>query len=437
MADSRRLEPWLGARTWEVELLISGIAVFTMLRLPGQLAEWLIPLVYNFIPPLRWIPVLLLWYGISAALVLGVTFAVHLVLRTHWIALAGMYAAFPRGAGGSRRLRSGPLQRAVQARRGRSAAAAVARASRRASIAFAFGVMVAGMLLGLGVVMGLVFAAVAFLLPASTAEDGDIAILVTLILLMVWFGVRALTRWLDRRWGARLPRGSRRQRALAAVLGVYARLGGLRRFSTARILAAQLGPLRFRLFIAGLVVLALVGTMMSLNRWNLRGEGIGDFALFPDASAQSAPVHPWFYADSRATAFGMPMPYLETRVIEGPYVGLVVPWLAAWDDPALRATCAVAPQVLVRGKQEDADAAALLACLTELHPVHLDGELLADPQYELGIDRFGPRPALVAMIDARALAPGRHEIRVRAGAEPWDAESESQGAHEFRIPFWR
>ena len=63
-------------------------------------------------------------------------------------------------------------------------------------------------------------------------------------------------------------------------------------------------------------------------------------------------------------------------------------------------------------KDDAARADALMRCLGELYAVTLDGKPLANLRYDAGSDPHTNRPALVAMIDVRALAPGRHELRV-------------------------
>src|SRR5690606_8049809 len=76
--------------TWEVELLISGVAVFAMLQLPG----WLDANYFALRPRLAevWLQPLspLHMYLKGAAVILAVTFVLHLICRAHWIALVGM-----------------------------------------------------------------------------------------------------------------------------------------------------------------------------------------------------------------------------------------------------------------------------------------------------------------------------------------------------------
>ena len=130
--------------TWEVELLISGVAVFAMLQLPGWLDDrffalrprfgqgWELPLFLTYV------------YLKSAAVILSITFALHLLLRAQWIAQVGMHSVFPAGIQWDR-MRIGPVQREVEQTRYGNADIAIDRADNRATIVFAYGVMLATM----------------------------------------------------------------------------------------------------------------------------------------------------------------------------------------------------------------------------------------------------------------------------------------------------
>ena len=104
---------------------------------------------------------------------------------------------------------------------------------------------------------------------------------------------------------------------------------------------------------------------------------------------------------------------------------MVVPFLPGRDDVAMRAACPGA----------GADDSAALACLQRLHALALDGKPLQGQRYDAGNDPRTDRPALVAMIDVRALPPGRHELRVaRTDAS---ASERDAGETDYVIPFWR
>ena len=107
-------------------------------------------------------------------------------------------------------------------------------------------------------------------------------------------------------------------------------------------------------------------------------------------------------------------------VASSAYLKLVVPYRPGVDDDA--AACARG-----HGAQR---AAALLDCLQQRHAVQLDGASLPALRYDIGSDPRTDRPALVAMIDVRALPPGRHVLRIaRPASDPAAAHAE--------IAFWR
>ena len=90
--DSPRGLPAKTTPTWEVELLISGVAVFAMLQLPGLLDDWLLALEPRVGGDWRMVLILAYIYAKSAVVVLAATFVLHLLLRAIWIALVGLHS---------------------------------------------------------------------------------------------------------------------------------------------------------------------------------------------------------------------------------------------------------------------------------------------------------------------------------------------------------
>jgi hypothetical protein len=156
---------------------------------------------------------------------------------------------------------------------------------------------------------------------------------------------------------------------------------------------------------------------------------LGNYALVPAFSDGSRTLDSMHYADQRNPARDPAVPFIASLDATGPYLRLVVPYQPRRDASALRDACPLAASTA-----DDARAAAALDCLQHLHAVLLDGRPLPALQYELGDDARTDRPALVAMIDVRALAKGRHELWIARGAP-------AAGTHEavapWRIPFWR
>jgi hypothetical protein len=139
------------------------------------------------------------------------------------------------------------------------------------------------------------------------------------------------------------------------------------------------------------------------------------------------------YDDQRDPARDAVAPFVQSAVVTGPFLRLVVPYQPRRDAPALQRDCAAARDGSAQASP------ALLQCLQRLHPVQLDGKPLPDLRYEVGSDARTDRPALVAMIDVRELARGRHELRL--SQPPQEGDHDADAAKEtgtvVRIAFWR
>jgi hypothetical protein len=415
--------------TWEVELLISGVAVFAMLQLPGWLDDRYFSLAPRFGEDWRQPLMLVYVYLKSAALILAGTFSLHLLLRAQWIALVGMYSVFPGGIRWER-LRMGPVQREVEAERYLGRDATVERADNRATIVFSIGVTLASTLLSITVAISCIFALVlgGSALAGARIDLGAVFGYFTLAVFAPLFAAMTL----DRRLGDRLREDGLARRALSSVLRFYSRTGIMQRGSnpTFSLLSSHGGEGRATLVMLGVFLVAGATIVVSVYSGE-NPRNVGSYSLFPAFSDASRTVDAAHYDDQRDPARGGSAPFIGSAIASQPYVRLVVPYQPASDAPAVRRGCAEA--MPLRG---DARANALLACLERIHAVALDGKPLAPLRYELGSDARTDRPALVAMIDVRSLAPGRHELQVaRNGTSKKTGKDEA--ARPWRIPFWR
>lgn len=416
------------ARTWEVELLISGVAVFAMLQLPG----WLDDRVFELEPRLAddWRSVLLLsyFYAKSAAVVLAVTFAMHLLLRAQWIALVGMHSVYPRGVL-LERLRMGPIQRAIEEARPESTEDAIERADNRASVVFAIGVSVAFILASV-----CVFFCGSFLLVTGLSQALDwrlntfmMMMLVFAVVMVPFLGAVAI----DQGFAGRLRPGGPLHRATHAVLSFYTRIGmGRRSNRIVALLTSNGGERRMLALVFGAMIAAIVGVLVAFAAMRASGV-VGSYRLFPDI--QALRIDPAHYDDQRNPARDEALPFVQSNVVTGPYLELVVPYRPNRAGAAMRQTC-----TQMKGLTGGGRAMARLACLQALHAVTLDGEPVTDLHYEVASDPRTDRPALLAMIDVRSLAKGRHELHVARpprGSRAPDPENPDPGFD--RIVFWR
>ena len=415
--------------TWEVELLISGVAVFAMLQLPGWLDDRIFALLPRFDSEWAGMLVLLYAYLKSAALILAITFILHLTLRAHWIALVGMHSVFPEGVHWER-LRLGPIRRSFAQTRLSPASTLIERADNRATVVFALGVMLGSLLLAITLVAGLLFGAFAALQWATDIRPD------ALPLLGIAVGVFLLpflaAHLLDRRFGASLGATSWQRRAVTRVYEAYARVGVGRNAYLWTLVSSRVGEVRLLLLVYSIVLPVAACAVLNLIMLNYPG-WLGNYAAFPYFATGSHSVNAANYDDQRNAARGKAVPFIQSAIVTDPYLRLVVPYQPERDNYALQRSCAPMLALI----DEQARDEGTLACLTRLHAVSLDGKPLTALRYESGSDARAGRPALVAMIDVRALAPGRHELVVmRAPKSPRDKDRHDQTSR-YVIPFWR
>jgi hypothetical protein len=413
--------------TWEVELLISGVAVFAMLQLPGWLNERLMFLLPRFEESWRGSLVVVFSYSMGAAVILAATFALHLLLRAYWIALVGMHSVYPDGIRWER-LRMGPIEREVMQRRDGDFAAMVERADNRASVVFAAGVALAMLLLVLTVMVIAVFA-VGVAIDAALHRPVD-PVVILVVGFAIVMGPVLLINLLDRGLGARLRDGNPLRRLIAAGFDLYARLGLANKGGVLGMLSSHHGRRRVQVIAGMAVVVCLFGAMFGQTAMR-KPERLGSYAWFPSFDKSVANVvDAANYGDQRDLLRSRAVPFIQSAEIDGHYIRLVVPYQPDRDAAAMQRKCPAAAEV----EDADARAGAMLRCLAALHPVALDGKPVADLRYDAGSDAQTERPALVAMIDVRTLAAGRHELAI-ADASPEGGDATPSDS--WVIPFWR
>jgi len=429
MDDSNSHDPRFGrtAPTWEVELLISGVAVFAMLQLPGWLDDAMFALSPRLNDDWQMVVKLSYFYAKSAAVVLAVTFALHLLLRAQWIALVGMHSVYPQGIR-LERMRMGPIQRAVEAETPDSTEEAIERADNRASVVFAIGVSVALMIVFVCVSFcgGLLLVTLLTQVFQWRADPVGVMFVAFAALMLPFMAVATF----DHTYAHRLDPGGRAHRMVASVLRFYTRIGmGRRNNHIIALLTSNEGERRMMALVVGSMVLAILVVAASYVAMR-EPSAFGNYGQFPDGDARV--VNPAHYDDRRNAVRTDALPYLQSAVIEGPYLALVVPYRPDRLEAAMRKQCGHAASL-----EDDALAVARLACLQALHPVVLDGKPVADLAYEATRDARTGRPALLAMIDVRALPAGRHELRI---ARPPRADKPGKDRPDpgfDAIPFWR
>jgi hypothetical protein len=197
------------------------------------------------------------------------------------------------------------------------------------------------------------------------------------------------------------------------------------------LLASHSNERKVTISMVAVMFVIILGVSLSLK--TLRDpERIGGYSLFPDRKDLPArAINSATYDQQRNPARDAAVPYVQNIVVTGPYLQVVVPYDPDRDDTALRRDCTA----MLRMTGHAGRAAATLDCLQRLHSLLLDGKAIESLRYDIASDPRTDRPALIAMIDVRALAPGRHELQVARAIAPDDKRPEASAP--YRIPFWR
>jgi hypothetical protein len=425
--------------TWEVELLLSGALVFSMLQVPGLLDD----LNYALRPRLKGDlsgGVLMLYFYLKvSSYALIATFVLHLAVRAIWVAALGLRSVYPEGVLWEN-LRRGPVFIDYSKRNTLTLDQMIDRTDNRASLVFAFGMLL--VLMSLAITLFTTALACLGGLISHFLLGGSRNPWITTVLVMVIAAPLLLAYWLDRRLGARIPQ----HHWLAGCMRFMFRVGSLMiwgRFTHPILLtvSSRIGVGRGNLLMAGalytLMAVVALQIVVQTGAISLPGEQY----LPQERSARE--LDAVNYADVRDLREAQQgQAFIQSEIIRGPYLRLFIPYVPKRLDAALELACpdAIPTQGVAAATDDERLAAeqvrteALLDCAADtLYPLRLDGKPQKDLRYDIARDPLTSMRGFVAMIDVRDLAPGRHELELTRPQQP-DSDDPVRPA---RIPFWR
>lgn len=178
----------LTSQSWNLELIISGVALFATLSLPGLLDTVLIYYRYNLMPETDYLhdvlPAQILGLTKGVCYVLFLAFLANFVMRAFWIGLVGLLAVYPDGI---RYDKLPNLSRYAQQRYAQELGtlpAYIIRLDRRCNVIFALAFGLALMILGVAAIYGLflgVMTLLQLILPANIYQTVRETIFIVLI----------------------------------------------------------------------------------------------------------------------------------------------------------------------------------------------------------------------------------------------------------------
>jgi hypothetical protein len=425
-------------RPWELELLISGALVFSMVQLPGQLDAWF-ERVYPGLDGgfasaafLVWIYLKLALYAVTGGFIL------HLSIRAYWVGVIGLEAVFPGGIVWEK-TRTGPILREVQRQSTPSLQALIDGADRLASLVFAGGFTLA-LLFGFSLLLAALVSALVYGTVGLAASGVAAATAVEMVIILLVAPIFVATL-IDRRYGDRLdPHG----RAAGFVRGVGRSAVTMSRYALFQpLMLTILTNLRGQRRISVLFVLLGMGGVVFAGRERIfTGRGLADgYTYLPDGGGRLE-VDPRFYEDKReAGEVVADVPSIQSDIVRDPYVRLFIPYRPRRHNELLANGCAPRkagqprrrPAAPPHPATAHADS-AVLACMARLQPVALNGRPVAVPF------RFYTQPGsgvrgIAAYIPVAGLPRGENLLSV-GRLPPRPEERATRPPPPFAIPFW-
>lgn len=422
--ETSKHEP--AVRPWELELLISGAVVFSLLQVPGvvdgvfdraqahlgERAHFGVFMLYTYVK-------LILYTLISC-------FILHLCTRAYWVGLIGLETVFPHGVRWEDTT-YGPVVTEVYKKKLGRLQPRIDAADRFCSIlfplAFTLVMVCAYSMVMLGVVTLLAFGISRLLLGGQYFAVISVAIFAVAMLIPV-------TAWaLDRTYGARATPGSPMEKLIRRMALVAYYVNALPAYGTVFMTLfsnAKKGA-RYPLMYALMAV--LFGFFMLKDIFIARGVVLTSEHLYlPDAPGEFG-VGPSYYESQREPGGVYDRtPSIQSDVVRDPYVKLFIPYTPIRHGAAFAEQCRQVEPLSRAGVRMDAadppqaaQVKAVLDCWMRLQPVTLNGAPVR-PDFHFYTQPGTGLRGIIAYIPVAGLPPGQNVITVGVSPRPQSDE---------------
>jgi hypothetical protein len=435
---------------WEMELLISGALVFSLLQLPGPILRELVRLQTRLAGAEAAVARIVVSMALTVVLVLAAAFVIHLAGRAFWVGLMGLRRAFPAWVCWDR-LKQGPMTTAVNRQMAADPDRLIDGIDRFCSTIFSLAfslvaiVVVETLLIGvLALVAGVVTRLVhglrfTWVLTAALGAPIVVGLLLSGIDALIGKGY---LHFLGASKGfTRLASGYIRAFNLA--------LGGPMWNPVFLVFRSNLDLRRYAALMAAIFVGLGVCVPIAAIVWSRDVDVLHSLRFFPADSRRLA-VNPGHYRDSRqADEVYLRTPSIQSEQVDGPVIKLFLPHVPDTDNPLLDEVCPGIEPLRAGGIDlgngghgpSEERLAATRDCLRALWRVELDGAELGVGEYYFFTEPGSGVHGLMGYLPTTSLTPGKHELRVmryaarKDGAQPANARDRFRG-REDRIQLW-
>ncbi|HEX2206867.1 MAG TPA: hypothetical protein VHG93_04240 [Longimicrobium sp.] len=412
--ETSRHEP--AVRPWELELLISGAVVFSLLQMPGVVDG-----VFNRVQPhladrahfgafMLYTYVKLILYTLISCFVL------HLGTRAYWVGLIGLETVFPHGVKWEDST-YGPVMTEVYRKKLGRLQPRIDAADRFCSILFPLAFTLV-MLFAYSVVMLGMVTLLAFGI-SRLAFGGEYFGRICVAIFAGALSIPLIAWALDRTIGKRVQPGGRAERLIRRMSVAAYYVNAMPAYGTVFMTLfsnARKGA-RYPLMYALMAV--LFGFFMTKDLFVARGVLLtGNHEYLPDAPGEFGVGAEYYESQRIPGAVYDRTPSIQSDVVRDPYVKLFIPYIPTRHGEAFAERCqGVEPlsrggvRMDVAGPPQAAQVKAVLDCWMQLQPVTLNGNAVR-PDFRFYTQPESGLRGILAYIPVEGLPRGENVITV-------------------------
>ena len=336
----------LASNSWNLEMIISGAAIFLVSYLPGLIDRLLWYYFENLAsgPTVRssTLPVLAYSFTKVAAWVLIGTFVIHFILRAFWVGLVGLHAVFPQGIQYDKLPWQSDFSQGIARKSFGQLSDYIHRLDRLSNQIFSLAFLVALMGLGISLIYLFIFLITNPNVFPAWMGDTKLRSLILLALVLVVALMPALAQWLSRRperlknpWMARFVNVAIRYAPALMLPLVYRPLSYINLIYTSNVPRRRLFG---SLFLVTLVFTLFVMFVFAKTTMHLRGRDLFARQSFFGQNSNEFKLFSAHYDKMRKPDELLPAVSIPSDVVEGPVLRVFVSY-RKWLDRRIEPFC--------------------------------------------------------------------------------------------------
>lgn len=412
--------------SWQAELIISGIAIYGSLQLPGLIETLVNRVIVNLPGDYHYLFYFVFWYLLLAATTFITSFIGHFLLRSLWVGLVGLASVFPNGVNTKSDLFS--KHYLEQAARDFSDVRSFnQKLDELCSLMFAmsFSISLTMVAFSIQLLFAMVVSGILHsLVPAIGIKTAFLGYLGLMVLPALLGGIMNIKPLRDKPWVQKIH-----YPLLNKVFGkviflfFYRPVYYINFILNTNFTKSSL----FAFFGSYFAIAIVVGSVFLLNSNAIL---LMENALFA-RSNRSDRIYSLHYADQSASEAPF-FPEIESDFIDKPWLKVFVPILGR-DEGILKKRCPPYKDNNKLSEKENLEAAraARTDCLLHYLTVSIDGKPVNRPSLKKYDHPRGKTPGVLLHIPLDSLPTGEHTLQI-------DFADQSEDGEKRRniIPFW-